>query len=60
MPESINIEPDWDSMRAWLRLVAKSDLPNAIRINEEMGREGIPASELVELWEVANPQGEVS
>lgn len=36
-PKTVNIEPNYEGLRAWLKNVAKTDLPNAIRINETMG-----------------------
>lgn len=39
MPRSINLEPNWDGMRRWVRNIARTDLPLAHEIASNMGDE---------------------
>lgn len=45
--DSINLEPNWDGMRAYVLNMARSDIDNALKINASMGREGVPEEELL-------------
>jgi hypothetical protein len=54
MADTIDITPNYEGIREWLKNVAATDLPNAIRINESMGCEGLKATELVEIHEERN------
>lgn len=50
-PATITIGPDYEGMRLWLKNVAKTDLPTAVRINASLHCEGIDWDELVDLYE---------
>lgn len=39
MPETINLEPNWEGMRRWVINMAKSDPVKAKEIADAMGRE---------------------
>lgn len=41
-PESINVEPNWDNMRAWVLNMAQTDPQKAQEIAQAMGREAPP------------------
>lgn len=47
-PESINLEPNWEGMRAFVLNMARTDPAKAAQINQEMGSEGVSPEELAQ------------
>lgn len=45
--ESIGVEPDWDKMRKWVRLVARTEPEHALTMAAAMGREAPDLSDLI-------------
>lgn len=49
MPKTIDITPNYEGMRAWLKNMARTDLASALMVNAEMGCEGVNVAELHEI-----------
>lgn len=47
-PESINLEPNWDGMKAFILQIARSDLRQAVKVNNEMGSYRVDPMELAQ------------
>ena len=67
-PETVNIEPNWEGMRAWILNIARTDIATALKINAEMGSEGVTPEELSQasgvdprtLYGFEDTQGEIN
>jgi hypothetical protein len=47
-PETVNIEPEWEGMRQWILQMARTDLTQAVKINNEMGSERVDPAMLAQ------------
>lgn len=56
MADTIDITPNYEGMRRWLREVAKTDLIAAVSINEELKSEGIERDDLVQIFNEWHPK----